>query len=245
MSDEQAALPSRSELRQQRRTTAPAAHPRRRRRLIGLVAVLTVVVLGSDQATKYLAEARLDDGVFVSLWDDYLGLQLVYNSGAAFGLADGLTWVLTIVAIAVALAVVRFARKLGSLTWAVALGLLLGGCLGNLYDRLAREPGIGRGHVVDFINYNGWFIGNVADIAIVVAAGLIVILALAGREIDGTRHADAEKREPDTAAGQVSEEPAGEDTGPHSAGPGESTESAAEVESDEDTGASPDERSGA
>lgn len=195
MSDEQAALPTRRALRQQRRKSAPSADPQHRRRLIGLVAVLTVVVLGSDQATKYLAEARLDSGVFVSLWADYLGLQLVYNSGAAFGLADGLTWVLTIVAIVVAVAVVRFARKLGSVTWAVALGLLLGGCLGNLYDRLAREPGIGRGHVVDFINYNGWFIGNVADIAIVVAAGLIVILALAGREIDGTRYADASRED--------------------------------------------------
>lgn len=234
MSDEQAALPTRRDLRQQRRKSAPAADPRHRRRLIGLLAVLTVVVLASDQVTKYLAEAYLDDGAFVSLWDEFLGLQLVYNSGAAFGLADGLTWVLTIVAIVVAVAVVRFARKLGSVTWAVALGLLLGGCLGNLYDRLAREPGIGRGHVVDFINYNGWFIGNVADIAIVVAAGLIVILALAGREIDGTRYTDAAKNDAEN-----SDEPVEQPDSEPAEQPDVSTEP------DELVQHTPDERSGA
>jgi len=64
---------------------------------------------------------------------------------------------------------------------------VLGGALGNLTDRLTRDPGFGRGHVVDFIDYNGWFVGNVADIAIVSAAVLIAILALSGVGIDGTR----------------------------------------------------------
>ena len=75
----------------------------------------------------------------------------------------------------------------GRAAWAVALGLLLGGALGNLVDRLVREPGIARGDVVDFIAYANWFVGNVADIAIVVAAVLVVILAALGVHIDGTR----------------------------------------------------------
>ena len=71
---------------------------------------------------------------------------------------------------------------------AIALGLLLGGALGNLVDRFFRPPGPGRGHVVDFIDYFGWFVGNVADIAIVVAAGIIMVLAFTGTSIAGPVH---------------------------------------------------------
>ena len=81
---------------------------------------------------------------------------------------------------------VRVANRLGSRGWTLALGLLLGGALGNLIDRLSREPGFARGHVVDFIDYGDWFIGNVADIAIVVAACLIAILGLRGIGLDGS-----------------------------------------------------------
>ncbi len=72
--------------------------------------------------------------------------------------------------------------------WAVALGLLLGGAVGNLVDRFFRAPGPGRGHVVDFIAYFDWFVGNVADIAIVVAAGLIMVLTYRGTSIAGPVH---------------------------------------------------------
>ena len=75
---------------------------------------------------------------------------------------------MTGIALAVLVAIVVVARQLGSRAWAVALGLLLGGAIGNLTDRFVRAPGRGQGHVVDFIDYNRWFIGNVADIAIVV-----------------------------------------------------------------------------
>jgi len=95
--------------------------------------------------------------------------------------------VLTIIAVVVLVVVIRVSRRLGSSGWAWALGLLLGGALGNLTDRIVREPGLGRGHVIDFLNYNGLFIGNVADIAIVSAAILIGLLALTGRSVDGTR----------------------------------------------------------
>ena len=165
---------------------APSASPRRRGLLITLVA-LTVVVLVLDQLSKAWALENLTDGVRRVLVGDLLGLQLVFNSGAALSIGTGMTWLLTIIAVAVIVVIVRASRRLGSTAWAVALGLLLGGALGNLIDRLVREPGFARGHVVDFIAYAHVFVGNVADIAIVAAAILIVILATLGVHIDGTR----------------------------------------------------------
>lgn len=152
--------------------------------------VLAAVVLVVDQLTKAWAEATLTVGERVAVLGDLLGLVLVHNPGAALSLATGLTWVLTVIAAAVVVVIVRFAGRLGSRSWAVALGLLLGGALGNLGDRLFRDPGFARGHVVDFIAYADWFVGNVADIAIVVAAGLIVLLSLRGVGIDGSGEAD-------------------------------------------------------
>ncbi|MDM7856203.1 signal peptidase II [Cellulomonas alba] len=162
------------------------ASPRRRRLLATLIS-LTVGVLVVDQLTKAWALDALDDGVRRALVGDLLGLQLVFNPGAALSVATGMTWVLTLIAAGVVVVVVRASRRLGSAAWAVALGLLLGGALGNLVDRLVREPGVARGRVVDFIAYGDWFVGNVADIAIVVAAVMIVVLAAAGIRLDGTR----------------------------------------------------------
>jgi signal peptidase II len=95
--------------------------------------------------------------------------------------------VLTLVAAAVVVVVVRSSRRLGSRGWALALGLLLGGALGNLTDRLVRAPGVGRGHVVDFLDYGGLFVGNVADIAIVAAAIVVAALGVRGIGLDGVR----------------------------------------------------------
>ncbi|WP_426595366.1 signal peptidase II [Cellulomonas sp. McL0617] len=168
------------------RPVAPSASPRRRRLLILLFSI-TVVVLVLDQLSKVWALDNLESGVRRVLVGDLLGLQLVFNSGAALSIATGMTWLLTIVAVAVIVFIVRASRRIGSRGWAVALGLLLGGALGNLMDRLFREPGFGRGHVVDFIAYWNVFVGNVADIAIVVAAVMIVFLAATGVHIDGSR----------------------------------------------------------
>lgn len=178
-----------------------------RRLIIGLL-VLALVIAVIDQVSKYLAEDRLSPGVITPLIGDYLGLQLIYNPGAAFSLATGMTWVLTVIMVVVIVIVLRVARRLRSAAWTVALGLLLGGALGNLYDRLLRDPGFGRGHVVDFINYNGWFVGNIADIAIVSAAILIAMLALVGVEVDGTRSGGSE---PGAAASAESPEEPGDE----------------------------------
>jgi len=169
-------------------TVDPGAgpHPVARRRLVWLLVLLALGVLVVDQLTKQWALSALD-GDRRALVGDLLGLQLVMNPGAALSTATGMTWVLTVVAVVVVVVLVRIARRLGSTTWTVALGLLLGGALGNLTDRLLREPGFARGEVVDFIAYVDWFVGNVADIAIVVAAVLVVLLVARGVQVDGTR----------------------------------------------------------
>lgn len=163
--------------------TSPSA----RRRLLAVFALVAAGAYALDQITKALAVARLGSGRTVPLLGDLLQLQLTRNPGAAFSIATGMTWLLTLVAIVVVVVVVRTARRLGSLPWAVALGLLLGGAVGNLTDRLLRAPGLGRGHVVDFLAYGNLFIGNGADVAVVAAALLIVLLGLRGRSLDGTR----------------------------------------------------------
>lgn len=109
------------------------------------------------------------------------------NSGAAFSFAEGATVIFTLVAVAVAVVIVRTLPRLHSTGWAVTLGLLLGGALGNLVDRLLRAPGVGRGAVVDFISVPHFATFNVADSGITVGAALAVLLSLRGVEVDGSR----------------------------------------------------------
>ncbi|MGL5858246.1 MAG: signal peptidase II [Angustibacter sp.] len=159
----------------------------RRRVPLRLLAIAAVGSFVLDQLTKIAAVASLKPGQPVELVGEVLQLQLIRNPGAAFSLATGMTWVLTAVALVVVVVVLRAVRRITSTAWALALGLLLGGALGNLADRLFRAPGIGQGHVVDFIAYGGLFVGNIADIAIVMAAVLIGILALRGVGMEGKR----------------------------------------------------------
>ena len=156
-----------------------------RRRLTTTLVVLAALTLALDQGTKAWALATLTPGEPVDLVGSWIQLNLIRNPGAAFSLGDGVTWLLTAISIAIMVWVLVAARRVGSMPWAVALGLLLGGALGNIFDRLLREPGPGRGHVVDFIDYFGFFIGNVADIAIVGAAGLVMVLTYRGVPMRG------------------------------------------------------------
>lgn len=158
-----------------------------RRPLVLALLVLAVLVLAVDQLTKVWAVANLTEGERTPLLGDLLGLSLLYNPGAALSFATGMTWVFTIAAVVVAIVILRVANRLGSRGWTIALGLLLGGAVGNLLDRLLRPPALARGHVVDFIAYGDFFVGNVADIAIVAAAALIVLLTLRGIGVDGSR----------------------------------------------------------
>ena len=116
---------------------------------------------------------------------DLIRFVLVYNPGAAFSIGTEFTWVLAVLAAGAVIGIAWFAWSVRSIGWTVALGLVLGGAATHLGDRLFREPGFGRGHVVDFIGYGNLFVGNVADIAIVAAAGLIVLLTLRGVGVDG------------------------------------------------------------
>ena len=171
----------------------PTVSAARRRRLVAWTVVLAAVVLLADQVTKWWAESALTvGGAPVPLVGELLQLRLIYNPGAALSILSGtgMTWLLTIVVVGVVVVIVRAIGRIGSRGWAVALGLLLGGALGNLGDRLFREPGFAQGHVVDFIDYAGFFVGNVADIAVVVAAVLIVVLTFRGIGLDGQRHVD-------------------------------------------------------
>lgn len=178
--------------------TSPAATPppSGSRVLVVWTGVLAAFVLAADQLTKWWAESALSvDGAPIPLVGELLQLRLIYNPGAALSIASGYTWILTIVVVVVVVFIVRAIGRLGSRGWAVALGLLLGGAVGNLVDRLAREPGFARGHVVDFIDYAGFFVGNVADIAVVSAAVLIALLSLRGIGLDGKRHTGEEPAE--------------------------------------------------
>ena len=165
----------------------PTAQPTSRRPLfIALVAVAVPVYVG-DQLTKAWAAANLEPDQPRDLIGSVLRLTLTHNAGAAFSIATSATWLLTAIAFTVVVFVIISARRLGSMGWAVALGLLLGGSLGNLTDRMLRAPGPGRGHVVDFLQLPHWPIFNIADSAIVSAALLIGVLAFRGVSVDGTR----------------------------------------------------------
>jgi signal peptidase II len=171
-------------------TTGPIAG-RPRRHLLRALLAIALAVVATDLATKQVAIDALAGGERVELLGELLSLRLVYNPGAAFSLAAGTTWLFTVIAVVVVVVILRVARRLGSTAWAVALGLLLGGATGNLLDRLFRPPGFGIGHVVDFIDYAGFFVGNVADVGIVVAAGLIMLLTIRGVGVDGSVHRSA------------------------------------------------------
>lgn len=156
-------------------------------RLIAVVAVLGVAVAAADQVTKLWATSALAGREPVAVIGDLIQFRVVHNAGAAFSLASGLTWLLTLLVAIVVVVVIRVSARIGSRAWSVALGLLLGGGVGNLIDRLFRAPGFPEGRVVDFIDYGGWFVGNVADIAIVAALILIGVLTARGIQVDGTR----------------------------------------------------------
>jgi signal peptidase II len=162
-----------------------------------------------DVVTKALAVRYLADRAPVPLVGDWLQLTLTRNPGAAFSTGTEFTYALSALAAAAICVVLVLSRRLGSHLWAVALGLLLAGVGGNFTDRVLREPGPLRGHVVDFLMLPNWPIFNVADICIDVAAGLIVVQAFRGVGLDGRRH--PRRTIPSDA----------EQTGPHRTEPGE------------------------
>ena len=168
-------------------TTSPATKVSVR--ALAVLAFVAVVAYALDQVSKALVVASLDEGSTVDVLGRVLQFHYVKNPGAAFSLASGSTWIFSIAATAVTVAILVFARRIRSLAWATLFGMLLGGTLGNLTDRLVREPSFGQGHVVDFL-YLPWIlpaIFNVADVFIVSSMCLLVLLTLLGVGVDGSR----------------------------------------------------------
>ncbi|TPW73841.1 signal peptidase II [Schumannella sp. 10F1B-5-1] len=160
---------------------------------MALIVGVAAVVYGLDQLTKALIVQSMVEGEVTPVLGELLQLHFVRNPGAAFSLATGMTWIFSIAAAAVVGFVVWYARRIRSLRWAVVFGLVLAGALGNLTDRLLREPGFARGHVVDFIQVWGFpAIFNIADVAITIGMALFVLLVLRGVGLDGVRHAKDE-----------------------------------------------------
>jgi signal peptidase II len=163
------------------------------RRRVGVLLIVAAVVAILDQVSKVLAVEHLSGGRVIEIIGEYFQLRLIRNPGAAFGLGGEFTVILAVVMVAVIVIILRMSRRLVSLPWAIGLGALLGGAIGNLGDRLFREPGPMRGHVIDFIDYAGFFVGNIADIAIVGGAALIALLSIRGIAYDGSSSTDREE----------------------------------------------------
>ncbi|WP_051973036.1 signal peptidase II [Cryobacterium sp. MLB-32] len=191
---------------------APKASSKQGSRALILLALVAVGVFALDQTSKFLVVTHMAEGEIVRVLGAVLQWHFVRNPGAAFSLASGSTWIFSIIAAAVVVFIVWFARRIRSLTWALVFGLLLGGVLGNLTDRLLREPSFGEGHVVDFIS-TPWMIPaiyNVADMSIVISMVIFMILTIRGIGLDGRRVTDS----PKSTATEPPEVPPHEDS-PH------------------------------
>ena len=167
----------------------------RRIRALTVMFCVAAAVLTADAISKAQVLAKLADHPPVRLLHGLVTLDLTFNAGAAFGVGTSYTAVIALIVFGVILSVIRTARRLRSLGWTIALGLLLGGAMGNLGDRLFRAPGPLRGRVVDWINlpHFPWTF-NLADASITCAAVMIAVLTLRGVRIDGTSPAHAADR---------------------------------------------------
>ncbi|KNH20910.1 lipoprotein signal peptidase [Arthrobacter sp. ZBG10] len=180
------------------RPVPPSQRPRRAV-LLSLFAGFAVFAYVFDQLTKIWVVSTMVEGERIPVLPPVLHWYFIRNSGAAFSIGENVTWIFSIIMAAVVVAILFQIRKIGSRWWALALGLLLGGALGNLTDRLFREPSFGMGHVVDFIQLPNFAIFNIADSAVVSAVAIICILTLRGIGMDGARLHAAAKTSPDTA----------------------------------------------
>ena len=172
--------------------SGPGLAPGFARRAVAVLTVTALLAVVIDQVVKELSTKGLTEGEPVRILGGLIYLSLLRNSGAAFSLGSGYTWVFPLVTLVVIGWIGFLARKLRSVPWAIALGLVLGGALGNLGDRLFRAPGPFQGHVVDMISLFGPYgehfaVFNIADSCLSVGVVLAVLLELTGRQRDGSR----------------------------------------------------------
>ncbi|WP_291278432.1 signal peptidase II [Galactobacter sp.] len=173
---------------------------------LGLAGLVLVVGYGLDQFTKHLVVTKMDLYESIDVIPGLARWYSIRNSGAAFSLGEGYTWIFTIFMSVVAVAVAAFLLpRVRTRTWGLALGGLLAGTLGNLTDRLFREPSFGQGHVVDFISVGNFAIFNVADSFIVLSMIAVVLLLWFGVPLDGkrSRKADPDTMDDDAAVGSA------------------------------------------
>lgn len=157
-----------------------------RRRNLVIVGVTAALVYAADLSTKIWAVSRLSDpDDSIEIVGDLFQLELTRNPGAAFGIGVSMTIVFTLLSLVVIGVVLRTANRLGSTWWALVFGLVLGGALGNLTDRLFRSPGFMRGHVVDFLHLKNWPVFNLADTAFCIAGAIVFLLVLRNIPLEG------------------------------------------------------------
>src|SRR5579864_7839050 len=191
--------------------------PRRRR--VALLFGVAAFVLTADIISKSIVVARMPYHAPIRLLGGFLTITLTRNGGAAFSIGTSMTIVFTAIAAGVIVYILRAARNLRSVGWAITLGLLLGGATGNLVDRIFRAPGSFQGHVVDWIQLPHWPVFNLADSAIVCGGVLAVLLAVRGLRLDGTVD-QGHRREPPDQSGStdhISQAGPGQASQPHPA----------------------------
>lgn len=162
------------------------------RTLVAITFALAAVWILIDQYSKYLAVTYLEPGVSIPLLGTFFQLNLVYNPGAAFGLGTGYIWVLTVIAGIASIALGYIASRVSRISWALVLGSMLGGAVSHFFDRLLRGETFASGKIIDFLDYNGFFVGNIADIALVGAAVGAVLLSLKGSPFSEPEHHEQE-----------------------------------------------------
>jgi signal peptidase II len=162
----------------------PERQPRRR---VGVLVATALLALALDVVSKLAVVSTLSDRAPVRLLGGFLTLRVSRNPGAAFSLGTSMTVVFSAIAVTVIVVILRTSRRIRSLSWAITLGLLLGGATGNLADRIFRYPGPFRGYVVDWIQVPHWPVFNLADSAIVCGGILAVLLSARGVRLDGRR----------------------------------------------------------
>ncbi|HYN92599.1 MAG TPA: signal peptidase II [Pilimelia sp.] len=186
-------------------TEPGAPGPASRARAVTVLAATGAVILLIDLVTKELALRYLADRESVRLLGGAVYLTVTRNSGAAFSFGRDYTFIFPLITLLVVGWIAWTARRLRSVPWGVALGLVLGGALGNLTDRMFRAPGPFLGHVVDMVSLfddrgQVWPVFNVADSALMTGVGLALLLEVTGRLRDGTRARANPRRDPGASA---------------------------------------------
>ena len=176
-------------------------------RVLVVLFVVAAASIAIDQVAKFLVVQNLELGEVVPVVGDLIQFHFVKNSGAAFSIGNAYTWIFSILAAAVTVFIIWFARRIRSYAWAWVFGLLLGGTIGNLIDRLFKEPGFGVGHVIDFITIPLLpAIFNLADVSITAAMVLFLILTIRGVGLDGTRSSRQPEPQPEPEPQPVGDE---------------------------------------